>query len=139
MLLEMIAVLFLGLLPESAPHRISQVTINLIASMQYNTFRETRKVSMSTTFCTNHLRQIGINASHALFQRDVEAIRRLGIHCKMVGCFFLGALTGAILSQRFLGRAIWILLIPFTYLFVVFLKEDLHSTREQVAINPVGH
>ncbi len=137
--IEFGAVLLLGFLPERAPHRISQVTINLIASMQYNTFRETRKVPMSTTFCTNHLRQIGINASHALFRHDREAVRRLEIHLKMVLCFFCGAFTGAFLSLRLLGRAIWVLLLPFAYLFIVFLKEDLHSAKEQTSLRPAGH
>ena len=48
--IEIAAVLFLGLLPESAPVQISQVTINFIASMQYNTFRQSEGVSMATTF-----------------------------------------------------------------------------------------
>lgn len=139
MLFELIVVLFLGFLPERAPHRIAQVAINLTASMQYNTFRQTRNVSMSTTFCTNHLRQIGINVSHALFHREAEAVRRLTIHCKMVGSFFLGALTGTVLSQRLFGRAVLILLLPLAYLFAVFLWEDLHSTKENLSIKPAGH
>ena len=40
--IEMIVVAFLGFLPESAPVQISQVAINFIASMQYNTFRRAR-------------------------------------------------------------------------------------------------
>lgn len=36
---EMGMVVFLGLLPESAPYQISQVAINFMCSMQYNTFR----------------------------------------------------------------------------------------------------
>lgn len=139
MFLEVIGVLFLGLLPDDAHHRISQVTINLIASMQYNTFRQTRNVPMSTTFCTNHLRQIGISASHALFRREAEARRRLGIHCKMVGSFFIGALIGTILSQWFSGRAVLILLLPLGYLFAAFLREDIHSTAEELVDRPAGH
>ena len=36
-LVEMVAVVFLGLLPESTPFAITQVVINFICSMQYNT------------------------------------------------------------------------------------------------------
>jgi uncharacterized membrane protein YoaK (UPF0700 family) len=53
---EIIVVLLLGFLPESAPFQISQVIINFICSMQYNTFRQAQKVPMATTFCTNHRR-----------------------------------------------------------------------------------
>lgn len=129
MSLEMLIMLFLGLLPDNAPHQISQVTINLIASMQYNTFRKTPNVSMATTFCTNHLRQVGVNASHALFSRDAEAIRRLTIHCKMIGGFFLGALVGTILSRWFRGQAVLLLILPLSYLFTAFLKDDIHRDQ----------
>lgn len=58
--IEMFVVVVLGFLPESAPVQISQVAINFIASMQYNTFRQAQGVAVATTFATNHIRQIGI-------------------------------------------------------------------------------
>ena len=57
---EMGMVLFLGLLPDTAPVQISQVAINFIASMQYNTFRQSQGLNLATTFATNHIRQIGV-------------------------------------------------------------------------------
>ena len=60
LLIEMLTVIFLALLPESAPHRVTHILINLVASMQYNTFRQTQHIPMATTFCTNHLRQVGL-------------------------------------------------------------------------------
>ena len=57
--IEMLVVLMLGFVPESAPVQISQVAINFIASMQYNTFRQSQGTPMATTFATNHIRQIG--------------------------------------------------------------------------------
>lgn len=54
--IEMLAVLCLGFVPENAPVQISQVTINFIASMQYNTFRQAEGFPMATTFATNHIR-----------------------------------------------------------------------------------
>ena len=51
-LIEMGAVLGLGFLPEWAPAQISQVVINFVASMQYNTFRQAEGVPMATTFAT---------------------------------------------------------------------------------------
>ena len=69
-LIEMIVVVFLGLLPESAPVQISQVAINFICSMQYNTFRQAQSVPMATTFCTNHVRQVGVAISKAIRHKD---------------------------------------------------------------------
>ncbi|KIR01277.1 Permease [Lachnospiraceae bacterium TWA4] len=57
---ELVVVLILGFIPESAPYQISQVLVNFICSMQYNTFRQAQRIPMATTFCTNHVRQTGI-------------------------------------------------------------------------------
>ena len=81
---EMIAVFFIGLVPDDAPNQICQIAVNFIASMQYNTFRQAYKVPMATTFCTNHIRQVGINFVKFLEKRDDESGRRLYMH------FFMG-------------------------------------------------
>ncbi|MCI7622794.1 MAG: DUF1275 domain-containing protein [Clostridiales bacterium] len=49
-LIEMLTVVVLALIPETAPYQISQVMINFICSMQYNTFRQAQSVPMATTF-----------------------------------------------------------------------------------------
>ena len=65
-LFEMVVVFFLGALPEHAPVQITQILINFICSMQYNTFRQARGIPMATTFCTNHIRQVGVSLYHVL-------------------------------------------------------------------------
>lgn len=52
---EFTVLLIIGFIPLSAPNQITQVVINFIASMQYNTFRRAQGVPMATTFCTNHI------------------------------------------------------------------------------------
>jgi len=139
LLIEMAAVVFLGLLPESAPYRISQVVINLIASMQYNTFRQTRHIPMATTFCTNHLRQVGIAASRALRHRDRESVQRMLVHCRMLLSFVLGGTAAAVLCRFFLGKAIFFVLPLLGYLFIDLLQEDIHSGKDRLARKPEGH
>ena len=130
-LIEMAAVIFLGLLPESAPYRITHVTVNLIASMQYNTFRETRHISMATTFCTNHLRQIGIAASNALRYRSKEFVQRMFFHCEMLSSFVAGAWAATVLYSHLRGRAIFVILLPLGYLFLDFLRDDIQPNAGQ--------
>lgn len=139
LLIEMIVIVFLGLLPESTPYRISQVTINLIASMQYNTFRQAQHIPMATTFCTNHLRQVGIAASHAVRHRDKNSFRKLLSHCRMLLAFVLGGTAATALCRYFLGKAIFFTLIPLGYLFLDLLLEDIHSGKERLARKPEGH
>ena len=139
LLIEMLTVIFLALLPEDASYRITQVLINLIASMQYNTFRQTRHIPMATTFCTNHLRQVGIAASQALRHRDRDSVRRMLTHCRMLLAFVAGGTTAAVLCRHLLGKALLFTLIPLGYLFVDLLLEDIRSGKDRLARKPAGH
>ena len=58
-LVEMVAVVFLGLLPESTPFAITQVVINFICSMQYNTFRKTTKDKTLNKICKKRCKICG--------------------------------------------------------------------------------
>ncbi|MCD7709337.1 MAG: DUF1275 domain-containing protein, partial [Clostridiales bacterium] len=59
--MEIIVLFAIGWIPLTVPHHVVQVMINFICSMQYNTFRQAEGIPMATTFCTNHVRQIGIS------------------------------------------------------------------------------
>ncbi len=137
--IEILSVIFLGLLPETASYRISQITINLIASMQYNTFRQNQHIPMATTFCTNHLRQVGVAASRALRHRDINAVQRMLSHCQMLLSFVIGGVTAVILCRYFLGKAILFTIAPLLYLLVDLLSEDIRSGKDRLNRKPAGH
>lgn len=139
LLIEMLVVIFLAMLPESAPYRITQVLINLVASMQYNTFRQTQHIPMATTFCTNHLRQVGIAASQALRHRDRGSVQKMLSHCRMLLSFVVGATMAAVLCRYLLGKALLFTLLPLGYLFVDLLLEDIRSGKDRLARKPAGH
>ena len=44
--IEVLVTFMLGLLPETAPYQITQVAVNFICSMQYNTFRQAEGTPM---------------------------------------------------------------------------------------------
>lgn len=127
-IIEMLLVVALGFLPESAPYQISQVTINFICSMQYNTFRIAQGVPMATTFCTNHLRQAGIACCKALRIKESQYVKRSLCHLGMIGTFVLGAVISTVLCRRIQGRAIWCTLIPLGIALLDLLNADLHAT-----------
>lgn len=81
--IEMLPVLGLGFVPETAPVQISQVTINFIASMQYNTFRQAEGVTMATTFATNHIRQIGIGFAKEI-RTGTQRTKRTAKSCSSI-------------------------------------------------------
>lgn len=141
-LIEMAVVLGIGFLPESAPVQISQVAINFIASMQYNTFRQAEGIPVATTFATNHIRQIGIGLAKEIRHRhtDEKSHRiKLKMHLKMLFFFAVGCIAGAFLSNHFLGKAIWATLLPLAFVFCVLLYADLVAEKSRIEEKPAGH
>ncbi len=138
-LIEMIVVVFLGLLPESAPVQISQVAINFICSMQYNTFRQARSVPMATTFCTNHWRQVAIAMTKAIRHRDAAYLPRMTQHLCMLLVFVVGGVLSTILCNLFLGKAIFVALIPLMIVFIDLLYADLKREKGALGRIPHGH
>lgn len=142
MLIEMIAVLGLGFLPETAPVQICQVVINFVASMQYNTFRQAEGVPVATTFATNHIRQIGVGLAKELRHRhsaNKSHRRKLARHCGMLFFFILGAVTGTVFCHLLVGRAIWLTMIPLGIIFLTLLHADRTTEKELVEQKPAGH
>lgn len=140
--IEMIFVIFLGLLPESAPVQISQVAINFIASMQYNTFRQAEGLPMATTFATNHIRQIGVGIAKEFQHRksgDKSHRLKLKAHLQMLIFFLTGATVGTVLCNFLKGRAILFTLIPLGILFVILLHADLKTEKNLKSKKPSGH
>ena len=140
---EMLVIVILGFVPESAPVQISQVAVNFIASMQYNTFRQAEGVAVATTFVTNHIRQVGVGlAMEWRHRHDAEKPhrRKFLTHLGMLLFFAAGATIGTVFCVQFLGRAIWITLLPLAVVFAVLLHADLTSEKQLVENQkPSGH
>ena len=140
--IEILAVFFLGLLPESAPVQIAQVGINFIASMQYNTFRQAEGIPVATTFATNHIRQIGVGLAKEVRHRrtgDKSHRPRLASHAEMLFFFAAGAVAGTVFCHLLMGRAIWITALPMVVIFATLLHADLTTERALVERKPSGH
>jgi len=140
--IEIAAVIALGALPESAPVQISQVAINFIASMQYNTFRQSEGVSMATTFATNHIRQLGVGLAQELRHRrtgDKSHRKKLTAHFQMLVFFFAGTVVGTIACEGLAGHAIWLTALPLGVVFLALLHADLTTERALLDQVPAGH
>ena len=140
---EMIVIVILGFLPESAPVQISQVAVNFIASMQYNTFRQAEGVAVATTFVTNHIRQVGVGLAMEWRHRhnaEKPHRRKFLTHLGMLLFFAAGATVGTVFCLQLLGRAVWLTLLPLAVVFAVLLHADLTTENQLVENqNPSGH
>lgn len=137
--IELLFIAALGFVPDSAPYQISQVAINFICSMQYNTFRQAEGVPMATTFCTNHIRQVGIHLYHFLSKREPAFLQRFVKHLGMLLMFVLGGVIGVFCCHAFAGRAIWFAALPMIFLFINFLRADLTVEKDKLNTMPHGH
>lgn len=137
--IEMLVVIFLANLPESAPYQISQVLINFICSMQYNTFRQAQSIPMATTFCTNHVRQTGIAFYKALRYKDIDFFGRMLCHIGMLAAFVIGGIFSVYLCDRYQGKALFAALIPLTIVLVDLLYADLKKEKGDLYKVPHGH
>lgn len=134
------AVLFLlGFVPLTVPHQIVQVAVNFLASMQYNTFRQAEGIPMATTFCTNHIRQVGVGVAKAIRKKDGVSLRRGLIHLGMVACFFVGAASLTSLCGVMEEKAIWLTMVPMGIVLVKLIRADLGSEHEALNRKPSGH
>ena len=143
MLIEMVAMLCLGFVPESAPAQICQVVINFLASMQYNTFRQAEGIPVATTFTTNHIRQIGVGLAREFHHRhseDKSHRKKLATHAGMLFFFAMGVIVGTVFCHLLVGKAIWLTIIPLGVIFASLLHADLTTEKSLVEERkPSGH
>ena len=138
--LELIVVLLLGFVPDSWPFQLSQVSINFICSMQYNTFRQAEHIPMSTTFCTNHVRQVGVLLTRGLRHREDASIRRrFRVHVLMLCSFAAGAVVSTVACRLFGGRAIWGAGILLLIVFADLAHADRTKEKDLLYRKPAGH
>ena len=138
---ECLVLFAVGFIPLSWPHHLVQVLVNFIASMQYNTFRQAEGVPMATTFCTNHIRQVGVALCKVMrhpSDRDGH-LKRLGLHAGMLTVFVAGGAISTFLCRILLGKAIWLSLIPLGIVLIHLLYADLVREKGQLDKKPGGH
>ncbi len=137
--IEIIALLLVGFIPFSMSDRIVQVIINFICSMQYNTFRQAEGVPMATTFCTNHIRQIGISLAKFSRHRETAALKRGFSHFSMVAVFFAGGVFLTAFCNILREKTIWLAIIPLFIDFLILAYADVFQEHDMLEQTPMGH
>ncbi len=127
--IEMLVLFLVGFVPLTVPHQVVQVSINFIASMQYNTFRQAHAIPMATTFCTNHVRQFGISLAGAITKRDIKKLKRGFTHLIMISGFVFGAIIETVACGYFGAKSIWLALIPLGVIMFGIMKEQTEITE----------
>ncbi len=137
--IEIVAVILLGFLPDSAPFQISQIIVNILCAMQFNTFRQMEGIPMATTFCTNHVRQMGVSLVKAVRFKDTAWRQRFFKHSCLLLLFVAGVAVSAVLCRLCGSRAIWFALIPLCIVGGRLLYADLKIEKAFLNATPHGH
>ena len=137
---EFLALFSIGFIPLGWPHQLVQVLVNFIASMQYNTFRQAEGIPMATTFCTNHVRQVGVFLTkHLRHPDDRDIRRRFLVHILMLCSFAAGAVVSTLAAGLFGGRSIWGAGILLLIIFLDLAYADRTFEKDMLDRKPSGH
>lgn len=136
---ETIILFIIGFIPLNWPDHVVQIMINFIASMQYNTFRQANGIPMATTFCTNHLRQIGIALAKMIRKKDRNMLKREKIHAAMLACFLSGGILLSFSCRVLQEKSIWLTLLPMGIVFYRLAHADLTTEHDLLEYKPGGH
>lgn len=114
----------LAFLPESAPLAVTQISVNIMASMQYNTFRQADNISMATTFCTGHVKNMSVALQKWAFEKNAQAGKTALKHLSMLFSFIIGAAAASYISPRVMGKSILVVTVILALVFMDLVKYD---------------
>ena len=138
--IEIIIVIILGALPESAPDQICHVSLNFLCSMRFNTYRQNEGIPMSTVFVTNHIRQTGSCFVKSLRDKDPESTRKWKMHGIMIVLFLMGGIASSLLCTYLGLHTIWCTLPVLIFTFIKLLIADCTYEKELLGtVVPRGH
>lgn len=136
---EIIVLIICGFIPLTASDHIVQVMINFICSMQYNTFRQAESIPMATTFCTNHLRQIGVWMVKYIKSGNTQNGTRAKRHIVMIAAFVAGGVVETIACNIWKEKAIWLAILPLFVNLCMLVYADLVVEKDVLDKVPAGH
>ena len=108
LILEAIALFFIGLIPTSFPDIIVTNLVSFFMGYQLCLFRECLGIAFNTTICTGNIRNVGQLLYSALDEKSKDSIRKLIIFTCLTFSFALGAIPGTLISIAISTKAVWI-------------------------------
>lgn len=122
----------LGFIPDTVSPIVRLYPIIFAMTVQWNSFRGTKKCFSSTPFTTNNLRQCVIalvqSCSRDRQQRRTNLLRAL-FYVGVIACFIAGICILYLLWGVFGAQSIWFALIPAAAAFPFTLERRPHASQ----------
>ena len=107
LILESIALFFIGLIPIYCPDVIVTNLISFFMGYQLCLFRNCLGIPFNTTICTGNIRNIGQLLFNALDEETRESIKKLITFTLLTFSFAIGAIPGTLISLAISIKAVW--------------------------------
>ncbi len=108
LVLEAIALFFIGLLPTSFPDIIVTNLVSFFMGYQLCLFRNCLGIAFNTTICTGNIRNVGQLLYNASDEKSKDSIRKLIIFTCLTFSFAVGAIPGTLISIAISTKAVWV-------------------------------
>lgn len=108
LLLESIALFYIGLLPKSVPDRMVTNLISFLMGYLLCLFRNCFGIAYNTTICTGNLRIVGQLLYSALDEKSKDSIKKFTTFTALTFSFVLGVIPGTIISIIIDTKSVWI-------------------------------
>lgn len=122
-LMEVVMLVSVGFMPYEMNYA-ANVTISLACAMQVQSFRKFHGVTMATTMCTGNLRSATELLSAYHLKGDKTKKTKSFYYYFVILIFGIGAAIGAVSSDIFGLKAIWIDAVVMLVGFILMFKED---------------
>lgn len=108
LVLEAIALFFIGLLPTSFPDIIVTNLVSFFMGYQLCLFRDCLGIAFNTTICTGNIKNVGQLLYNASDEKNKDSIRKLIVFTCLTFSFAVGAIPGTIISIAISTKAVWV-------------------------------
>lgn len=123
LVLEVVMLILVGFLPEKNNH-FANVIISMACSMQVESFRNFLGLPMATTMCTGNMRSMSELLSSYTLEGNKMKLKKASYYYLVIFMFCIGAGLGAITSDLWGIKAIWLdSIIMLMAFFMMFKKK----------------
>ncbi|MEF9940752.1 MAG: YoaK family protein [Lachnospiraceae bacterium] len=131
LLLEIALLLVVGFIPQSVSDDVVNVMISFICSIQVNSFRKIKGMTYASTMCTGNLRSGTENIMQYFINKDEVAGKKAAHYFGIIILFIIGAILGAIFSDKYGVRSVWICCVALLLVFCLMLGGEHEKKRQR--------